>query len=144
MTLNLARVPGRTIAFDPVHYVRCIENQYTATPLGMGYGETRFASPTQSFKLIYIAIDLATAIAETVVRDRFEGSHPRQLVQADIDKWGAATVSAVRPLELLDLRGNGCFRIGVSTDITGAKAHAAARSLSQSVFDRTELDGILY
>ena len=43
------------------------------TPLGMGFGKTRFASPVDSFTLVYIAQDLATSIAEAIVRDRFEG-----------------------------------------------------------------------
>ncbi|WID99969.1 RES domain-containing protein (plasmid) [Bosea vestrisii] len=39
----------------------------------MGFGQTRFSSPDRAFRLVYIARDLATAIAETIVRDRFEG-----------------------------------------------------------------------
>jgi len=45
----------------------------------MGYGKTRFASPADSFKLLYTAADLATAIAETIVRDRFERAAGRTL-----------------------------------------------------------------
>lgn len=37
-----------------------------ATPLGMGFGHSRFSSPNRLFKLLYIAQDLATAVAETV------------------------------------------------------------------------------
>ncbi|MER9445746.1 RES family NAD+ phosphorylase [Mesorhizobium sp. M0340] len=39
----------------------------------MGFGQSRFASPDRSFMVLYVARDLATAIAETIVRDRFEG-----------------------------------------------------------------------
>ena len=48
------------------------------------------------------------------------------------------------PLRLLDVRTAGCFLLGVSTDITGAKAQDEARQFSQAVFDQTDLDGILY
>ena len=55
-----------------------------------------------------------------------------------------AEVSAPIPLRLLDVRTAGCFPLGVSTDITGAKAQDEARQFSQAVFDQTDLDGILY
>jgi hypothetical protein len=42
------------------------------------------------------------------------------------------------------MRTVGCFLLGVSTDITGAKAQDEARQFSQAVFDLTDLDGILY
>ena len=48
------------------------------------------------------------------------------------------------PLRVLDLRGNGCFELGVSTDIVGGKAQDEARELSQTLHDTTALDGILY
>lgn len=40
---------------QPADFLRCIPWVYRATPLGMGYGETRFASPSRAFKLVYIA-----------------------------------------------------------------------------------------
>jgi hypothetical protein len=42
------------------------------------------------------------------------------------------------------MRAAGCFLLGVSTDITGAKGHDEARQFSQAVFNQTGLDGILY
>src|SRR5271166_2919685 len=45
----------------------------------MGFGHTRFSSPNRSFQLVYLAQDLATAIAETIVRDRYEGGRDRAL-----------------------------------------------------------------
>jgi RES domain len=110
----------------------------------MGFGKTRFASPTDVFKLLYIAEDLATSIAETIIRDRFEGSAVRELTVGELSGWGAAEVSAHIPLRLLDMRTAGCFLLGVSTDIMGAKAQDEARQFSQAVFEQTNLDGILY
>jgi hypothetical protein len=110
----------------------------------MGFGFTRFASPKNAFKLLYIAKDLPTSIAEAIVRDRFEGVIPRELTLANLEGWGVCEVSAVSPLRLLDLRRDGCFRLGVSTDIVGAKAQDEAREFSQELHDDTDLDGILY
>lgn len=53
-------------------------------------------------------------------------------------------VSATRPLRLLSLRGDACFKLGISTDIAGAKAHDEPRAFSQDLYDATDLDGIIY
>lgn len=129
---------------QPADFLRCTPWAHRATPLGMGYGETRFASPSKAFKLVYIAEDLPTAIAETIVRDRFEGWTARQLMMADVQDWGVCEVTATRPLRLLSLRGDACFKLGISTDIVGAKAHAEARAFSQELYESTDLDEIIY
>lgn len=133
-----------TRRFEPSAYLRCTPWAHRATPLGMGYGQTRFASPVDGFKLLYIARDLPTSIAEAIVRDRFEGVIPREMMISDFTGWGVCEVEAIEPLRLVDLRRDGCFKLGISTDIAGAKARDDARAFSQSLHDRTDLDGILY
>lgn len=110
----------------------------------MGFGRTRFASPTDAFKLLYIAKDLPTSLLEAIVRDRFEGTMARYLTRGEVAGWGVCEVHATVPLRVLDLRGNGCFELGVSTDIVGAKTQVEARAFSQTIHDTTDLDGILY
>jgi len=129
---------------EPAEYLRVTPWARRRTPLGMGFGETRFASPGKAFRLLYIAEDLATCIAEAIIRDRFEGRTIRELAQSDIADWGVCAVSATRPLRLLTLRGDACFKLGISTDIVGAKAHDEARAFSQVLYDTTDLDGIVY
>jgi len=51
------------VAITPKAYVRVTPMGHAATPLGAGFGVTRFASPTKAFKVIYVAQDLTTAIA---------------------------------------------------------------------------------
>lgn len=144
MDLDPNVVASLVAAYQPAAYLRVTPIAHRATPLGMGFGKTRFASPTDSFKLLYIAEDLATSVAEAVIRDRFEGAIARELTAGELADWGVAEVSAQVPLRLLDMRTEGCFLLGVSTDITGAKAQDEARQFSQAVFDQTDLDGILY
>ncbi len=109
----------------------------------MGFGKTRFASPNDSFTVLYIAKDVITGVAETIIRDRFEGKAIRQLIESEVGNWGVTEVAAL-PLNLLDLRTAGSLRLGVSTDITRAKGQDEARKFSQIVYDETDLDGILY
>lgn len=144
MALDKAILSSLTRRFEPADYLRCTPWTHRATPLGMGYGKTRFASPADSFKLLYIAVDLPTALAETIIRDRFEGAAHRELDIHDIRPWGVCEVDATAPLRVLDLRRDGCFKLGISTDITGAKAQAEARVFSQELYDTTDLDGILF
>ena len=144
MALDPRILQSLTRRLEPSDYLRCTPWSRRATPLGMGFGETRFASPTKAFKLLYIAEDLATSVTEAIIRDRFEGKTIRELAQSDIDDWGVCAVSATRPLRLLSLRGNACFKLGISTDIVGAKAHDEARAFSQLLYDTTDLDGIVY
>jgi hypothetical protein len=144
MDLEPDVVASLVVAYQPTAYLRVTPIAHRATPLGMGFGKTRFASPTDAFKLLYIAEDLATSVAEAIIRDRFEGVTAREITAGEVTGWGVTEVSAPVPLRLLDMRTVGCFLLGVSTDITGAKAQDEARQFSQAVFDLTDLDGILY
>jgi hypothetical protein len=144
MDLEPDVVASLVVTYQPTAYLRVTPIAHRATPLGMGFGKTRFASPTEAFKLLYIAEDLATSVAEAIIRDRFEGVTARELTAGEVAGWGVTEVSAPVPLRLLDMRTVGCFLLGVSTDITGAKAQDEARQFSQAVFDLTDLDGILY
>ena len=144
MRLDPAIVASLTRRFQPTAYLRTTPWVHRSTPLGMGFGRTRFSSPADAFNLMYLAKDLPTSIAEAIVRDRFEGKTDRVLTREELAGWGVCEVSAAAPLRVLDLRGNGCFELGVSTDIAGGKAQVEARAFSQMVYDTTDLDGILY
>jgi hypothetical protein len=43
------------IPFRPEAYLRMMPKAHAATPLGMGFGQTRFSAPDHSFRLVYIA-----------------------------------------------------------------------------------------
>jgi len=121
MDLEPDVVASLVVAYQPTTYVRVTPIAHRATPLGMGFGKTRFASSTEAFRLLYIAEDLATSVAEAIIRDRFEGVTARELTAGEVAGWGVTEVSAPVPLRLLDMRTVGCFLLGVSTDITGQK-----------------------
>lgn len=134
MKLDPRTVADLALAFHPEAYLRVMPVEHKATPLGMGFGHTRFSSPSQTFRLAYIAGDLATAIAETIVRDRFEGAQERILDESEIAEWAVAEVAAATPLSVLDLRTTGLLKLGVSTDAARAKQHREGQLLSQAVY----------
>lgn len=132
------------VAITPKAYVRVTPIAHAATPLGTGFGVTRFASPTKAFKVIYIAQDLTTGIAETLVRDRFQGRAQRKLLDVEAALWGMTEVSAGAPLTLIDLRTTGLVRLGVSTEAARGKAQGQGRKLSQAIHDQTDAQGLIY
>ncbi|MER9643219.1 RES family NAD+ phosphorylase [Mesorhizobium sp. M0239] len=144
MKLDPKTVADLALGFQPRSYLRVMRAAHMATPLVMGFGHTRFSSPDRTFQLVYIARDLATAIAETIVRDRFEGRMKRVLDQSEIDEWAVAEITATSPLTVLDLRTTGLLRLGVSTDAARAKKHWRGRQLSAAIHGAFAIDGLLY
>lgn len=144
MRLDPTILADLAVGFTPKAYVRVTPMAHAVTPLGAGYGGSRFASPTKAFKVIYLGQDLTTSVAETIVRDRFQGKAQRRLMLREVDQWGATEVSATTPLTLIDLRTTGLVRLGVSTEAGRGKAQGQGRKLSQAVHDQTDADGLLY
>ena len=144
MTLDPAILQRLAIRVDVTDYVRIIARVHAATPLGMGPGRSRFSSPRDRFRLLYLAQDPMTAVAETIVRDRYEKNAERFLHEEDLDRYSIAVVRNPQPLFLLDLRYEGANLLGVATDAVRAKAQAGGRRLSQLVYDQTVFDGIVY
>lgn len=144
MLLDPKTVADLAQPFLPQTYLRMMRVVHRASPLGMGFGNTRFSSPNKTFQLIYIARDLATAIAETIVRDRFECVRDRVLDEPEIGEWVVCEVSATDPLLVLDLRTTGLLRPGVSTDASRAKVHAEGQTLSEEVYSTFDVGGLPY
>lgn len=127
MKLDPKVVADLALPFHPKAYLRIMPEAHAATPLGMGFGQTRFAASDNSFQLIYLARNLATAIAETVVCDRFEGKSRRILDITEVEDWVVSEVTAKVPLTLVDLRTTGLLKLGVTTNAARAKGQAAGR-----------------
>jgi hypothetical protein len=68
-------------------WVRVLPSRHRASPVGAGYGSSRFSSPSGAFKVLYAAENFATTFAEAVVRDRFEGKSRRFLYRPYLDQF---------------------------------------------------------
>jgi len=144
VTLDPDILADLAVDLTPKAYVRVTPMAHAATPLGAGFGVTRFASPTKAYKVIYLGQDLTTSVAETLVRDRFQGKANRKLLDVEAETWGATEVSASAPLTLIDLRTTGLVRLGVSTEAARGKAQGQGRKLSQAIHDQTDAHGLVY
>ena len=81
--------------------------------------------------ILYLGRTLTTAVAETIVRDRFVGWRRRLIAEEEILDWGVTEVHAEAPLALLDLTKTGLVQLGVPTNAvrgkTQGRGEASAR-----------------
>jgi hypothetical protein len=126
-------------------WVRILPRRHRASPVGAGYGSSRFSSPSGAFKVLYAADNFATAFAEAIVRDRFQGKSRRFLYRPHLDQFCVAAVGSSRELLMLDLRGSAAFQLGVDTDASRARDHTAGQALSEAVHAAMpDVDAILF
>jgi hypothetical protein len=125
---------------------RMYETRYP-NPLGYGPGLSRFSDPTgKAFGLIYLGSSAKIAFVETILRDRTDGRGVACVVAYDeIEKRCLATIVPVEPLVLVGLTRDGPLRMGVPSDVVGARDQSLARRWSVTFHDHSdEPDGVLY
>ena len=121
---------------------------HPGTPLGCGFGSSRFSDPRAppTYRAYYAAEDLRTAFLETVVRDVRDGRAGPAVLSRDavLNRcWAEITLTA--SLRVVDLLEDGCTRMGIDTDTTGARRHAQGQALSSVLHGHVDApDGILY
>lgn len=97
------------------------------------------------FRALYAARDLATAFAETILRDEAvnrPGEHP--VAMAEIDAWSVVELKTVA-VSLVDLTGDAPLRARVASDAVRARAHHEGRRLGAEIHaDPRGFDGALY
>ena len=121
--------------------------RHLASPLGSRPADSRFCSRDAGYTVLYAAPDFATAFVETVVRDRFTRRRNRNVGLKEITGrvWTRITTQSGAELILLDLRGDGCTRVGAPSDAVQARNHAAGRALARSIHaEHGDIDGLLY
>jgi hypothetical protein len=126
---------------------RIIPRRYLDTPLGAAPGDSRFCTKADGFTVLYVSPAFATAFIETVVRDRFTRAPIREVPLKEITgrAWARITTRSRARLNLLDLRKDGCVRLGAPTDAVHARNHAAGRTVGRVIYTQhEEIDGVLF
>lgn len=130
----------------PLSY-RIMPRSYLAAPLGTAPGDSRFCARADGYTVLYASPEFATAFIETIVRDRFAHRRHREVSVKEVT-GRAWTLFASKPrikLSLLDLRGDGCVRLGAPTDAVNARNHAAGRALGRTIHvEHEDIDGLLF
>ena len=97
--------------------------------------------------MLYAAPDFTTAFIETIVRDRFAYRRTRNVALREITErvWVRISSEPGVRLTLLDLRADGCTRIGAPTDVVQARNHSAGRAFGQAIHaEHADIDGLVY
>lgn len=144
MRFDLARIEARIGPVDLTDWPRIIAARHRATPVGAGYGSSRFSSPSGLFRVLYAAQDFPTALAEAVIRDRFVGKQRRYLHAPYLESLAATELSTIAPLMLLDLTDGAAYELGIDTDAKGSRAHDAGQKLAEALHKDMGADGILF
>ncbi|BBK40697.1 hypothetical protein STVA_07170 [Allostella vacuolata] len=145
MKLIASKLRGRVITAHLSDWPRILPTKHRSTPIGAGFGSSRYSSPADSFRVLYAADNFSTAFAEAVVRDRFEGKSLRYLYRPHLEQVCLTAISSSRDLTLLDLRGAAAYELGVDTDASRARDHTVGQTFSQAVYDQmVDIDAILF
>ena len=126
---------------------RIMSQRHVGSPLGTSAADSRFATRTGTYTVLYAAPNFTTAFIETIVRDRFAHRRTRRVALREITEraWVRIAARPGTPLTLLDLRADGCTRIGAPTDVVQARNHAAGRAFSKIIHaEHADVDGIVY
>ena len=116
-------------------------------PLGYALVPSRLSDPTgQAFGVVCLGASLSVRFAEAILRDRGDGRVAAlPLPFSEIEAWVCAEIELTDELRLIDLTGNGALRMGVPSDVAGARDQATARLWSAAFHSHPEqVDGILY
>ena len=126
---------------------RIMPRRHVGSPLGTTPAEPRFATRTGGYTVLYAAPDFSTAFIETIIRDRFAHRRIQEVALREITErvWVRIAAGPGAPLTLLDLRADGCTRIGAPTDVVQARNHAAGRAFGKTIqAEHADVDGLVY
>jgi len=130
----------------PASY-RIIPRRHLDAPLGTVPADSRFSAKTDGFTVLYATPAFDTAIIEVLVRDRFTRKSQRDIALVEVTEraWVKIATQAGTRLTLLDLRRDGCIRLGAPTDAVSARNHAAGRALGRAIYTAyADIDGLLF
>ncbi len=124
---------------------RVIHESLRARPLTAVPAPSRFSDPAGAYAVLYAAESVRCCFWEAVVRNRLTRNQRSELPRADIQVRDVVCLESREDLTVVDLRGDGPIRIGVSPAVTHDTNHAAGRALSAATFaDVPEADGFMF
>ena len=96
-------------------------------PLGFGFSPSRFSDPRldlaepDRFAVIYFGSSLKVCFLERVLRDQRNGRiGDIPIPYTELEQLVCAEITVIRPLKVVDLRGDCLVRMGVPTDAVRA------------------------
>jgi len=142
--LHVAAVsPGQT--FGRIYLTRYPE------PLGCSNAPSRFSDPRRRvvknrFGVLYLGNTLKVCFLEAILRDQRNGVIGDYVIrESGLRSRRYALVELISQLNLVDLRGDGCVRMGIPSDVPRSTNQALARRWSLAFYQHpSQPDGIIY
>lgn len=116
-------------------------------PLGFGLVRSRFSDPTgRAFGVVYLGSSIKVAFHEAILRDRGDARTGLVLVpMVELEAYTCAEIEIATPLKLVDLAGDGPFKMGVPSDVAGARDQSLAQMWSEAFHAHPDgVDGVCY
>jgi hypothetical protein len=121
------------------------------SPFGCSKAPSRFSDPRRRvlrnrFGVLYVGDTLKVCFLEAVLRDRRNGVVGDYVIgENELRSRRYALVEPISPLHLVDLRGDGCVRMGIPSDVSRSANQALARRWSLALYQHpSQPDGIIY
>lgn len=137
-----------TIRIEKAGAIWCrLYRSHYPDPLGYGFSQTRFSDPEgDAFGVIYLGSTLKVSFHEVLIRDQGDGRlGPFTMKARTLKEMNCAQIEIAEDLTLIDLTGDGPFRMGVPTDVVGARDQKLAREWSAAFHaHERSVDGIYY
>ncbi len=118
-----------------------------ADPLGFGLVRSRFSDPTgKMFGVVYLGSSVRVAFHEVILRDRADARTGAVLVgYAELDAYTCAEITLGMDLRLVDLTRDGPLKMGVPSDVAGARDQTLAQQWSSALHAHPDnVDGVYY
>jgi RES domain len=119
--------------------------------LGYSKGRSRFSDPRRRvlgnrFDVVYLGSTLKVSFLEAVLRDQRNGVVGNYVIdEGELRSRRYARIEPVSPSNLVDLRGDGCVRMGIPSDVPRSANQALARRWSLAFYQHpSQPDGIIY
>ena len=77
---------------------RNIPKKFQHSPLGIGFGNSRFGAPNDQYNILYASAKLVTAVRETIVRDEFDRKVARTIKLRTIRRFSVVSIGSKRDL----------------------------------------------
>ncbi len=96
--------------------------------------------------MVYLGSSAKVAFVETILRDAADGRGGDFVVDmAEIEKRTLASLRVIQDLRLIDLADDSCLRMGIPSDVAGARDQTLARIWSDAIHTHPDQpDGVYF